>query len=167
MHTDLTKRLGSLLSLGLMLMLLAGCASQNVTPEVAESIADGANRIIVDRQVTDQSITSDAPAQAMFVDARQHMTENDWQIATEDEEARTFTTEGMMLEDTNMAMRFNVQVQPAQGGSRAIVAPEYRTGNTGEWQVATWTSGNDRQAFARAFDIWQGLSHTAISTEVQ
>ena len=152
---------------GMLVTLTVGCATQNVAPEVAEDISEGANRIIVDRQVTDQELTADTPAQAFFVDARQHLVNNGFQIETEDEDARTITTEGMMMEDSNIALRFNLKVEPAAGGSRVIARPEWRMGNTGDWQTANWTSGESRDAFARAFEFMQGLSHTEMSTEVQ
>ena len=163
-------RMRTVLSLALTCMLATltvGCATQNVAPDVAEEMPDGANRIILDRQTTDQELTADTPAQAFYVDARQHLINNGFQIETADEDARTLTTEGMMMEDSNLSLRFNIQVESATGGSRVIARPEWRTGTSGDWQTAAWTSGQNRDAFARAFDFMQGLSHTEISTEVQ
>ena len=156
-----TRTLLSGVSMAMLVLFAAACATQNVTPEVAEEIPDGADRIVLDRQTTDQELTADAPAQAFYVDARQHLTNNGFQIETADEDARTLTTEGMMMDDSNLMLRMNLQVQSAPGGSRLFVRPEWRTAD-GDWQTASWTSGEAQDAFARAFEFMQGLSHTEI-----
>ena len=153
--------------MAMLVLFAAACATQNVTSEVAEDIPDGADRIVLDRQTTDQELTADTPAQAFYVDARQHLVNNGFQIETEDEDARTITTEGMMMEDSNIALRFNLQVESVTGGSRLIARPEWRMGNTGDWQTASWTGGEEQDAFARAFEFMQGLSHTEILADEQ
>ena len=172
----------SLFALGLaaFVFVLAGCASAGETtseetpaPDVAESAAedipDGANRIVMDRQEDDGELTTDAPGLAFYTDARQHLEANGFQIDTADDEELFLTTAPMSVSDS-LAVRMNVNIDPAPGGSRLVGLVEYANSaaaSEGAWRAASWTDGAAKEAFSAAIDIMRELAATEFATATE
>ena len=142
---------------------------QAAAPTVAEEIPEGANRIVMDRQEMTEELTVDTPGLAFYVDARQHLEENGYEIETADEEELFLTTAPKQLED-GLALRLNINIDPAPGGSRLIALAEYApsvTAGANAWQEASWTGGQAQEAFSAAVDMMQNLSYSEFGTATE
>ena len=172
----ISTRLTPLVSLFSVLALVffaMGCASSEeatapdaTTPDAAatvtEEIPEGANRIIMDRQEIAEELASDTPGLAFYVDARQHLEENGFEIETADDEELFLITAPQQVSDS-LALRMNLNIDPAPGGSRLIGLVEYANSaaaSEGAWRPASWTGGAAQEAFSAAYDIMRELSAT-------
>ena len=179
-HVSRTRAPFLALSLATLVLIAAGCASAGETtseetpapdaaPTVTEEIPEGANRIVMDRQEITEELTSDAPGLAFYVDARQHLELNGFTIETADDEELFLITEPMAVSD-GLAVRMNINIDPAPGGSRLIGLVEYANSpaaSAGAWQAASWTDGPAREAFSAAVDIMRELSASEFGTATE
>ena len=180
MHLFSTRAPFFTLSFAAFAFILAGCAASgestseetaapDANPTVTEEIPDGANRIVMDRQVTEGDLTADAPGLAFYTDARQHLEANGFQIDTADDEELFLITAPMSVSDS-LALRMNVNIDPAPGGSRLIGLVEYANSpaaSEGAWRAASWTGGPAQEAFSAALDIMRELSATEFGTATE
>ena len=163
-----------------LVLVAAGCASAGETtseetaapdanPSVTEEIPEGANRIVMDRQAVDEELTSDAPGLSFYTDTRQHLEANGFEIDTADDEELFLVTAPMAVSDS-LALRMNLNIDPAPGGSRLIGLVEYANSpaaSEGAWRAASWTDGPAREAFSAALGIMRELSATEFGTATE
>ena len=70
----------------------------------------------------------------------------------------------------SLAVRMNVNIDPAPGGSRLVGLVEYANSpaaSEGAWQAASWTDGMAKEAFSAAVDIMQELAATEFATATE
>lgn len=180
MHLLSTRASFFILSFAALVFVLAGCASSGestseetpapeASPTVTEEIPEGANRIVMDRQATEGELTTDAPGLAFYTDTRQHLEANGFTIETADDEELFLITEPMSVSDS-LALRMNLNIDPAPGGSRLIGLIEYANSpaaSEGAWRAASWTDGAAQEAFSAALDIMRELSATEFGTATE
>lgn len=152
--------------LAVLMVFLTGCASSSILPD---DVPEGANRIIMEREEMTEGLDADAPALAFFVDARQHLRENGFTLAEDDEEELLLTTEPMQVDD-DLALRIQVHARPAPGGSEVYISSNWAPTTTAApnaWQAAHWTDGMPREAFGETYTIMYNLAHSDLLFGVQ
>ncbi|HET6566353.1 MAG TPA: hypothetical protein VFG50_00200 [Rhodothermales bacterium] len=149
----------------LLTTFMAACGTANVTSAVKEQFVDGANRVVVSRQVVPETLTEDAPALALYVDARDLLENEGFAFATNDKTSRVIET---MPEDVGdgVTLKIDLVANPAPGGSKLIARGQYLDPTTNSWKPATWTDGLAGRAFVKTYDALVDLSHSEVATAV-
>lgn len=166
------RPLRALLSLtlpALLVFTLVACSSTGeagLAPTVVEDIPEGANRVVLEREGVTEMLTPDAPAQALYNDTVELLRLKGFTLASANDDALTILTEPMMVD--GLALRMDITVQTIAGGSQLVARTEYApAGMAGNYTTAAWTEGNAKQAFARAFDMLEGITYSDIKVATE
>jgi hypothetical protein len=149
-------------------LVFAACAPRYQIPAgFDEDISDGANRIVIERQVP--GIEPNAAAMSLFYDAQRHLEEHGFDIQVADEETMTIVTEPTQLED-DLALQVTASVRIEPGGSLLIASSDWAPSTVSpetQWQEAEWTDGMSREAFGKTLALFEGLPNRNIGTTTE